>query len=71
MGRTEADATRVRGDATHFRSDATLVRGDANLVRVSKFTNFPDFARFLQNKNESAAVPHSMDIQCNRHYLMV
>ena len=31
----------------------------------------PDFAWFLQSKNQNIAVPHSMDIQCKRHYLLV
>ena len=31
----------------------------------------PDFARFLQSKNQNTTVPHSMDIQCKKNSLVV
>ena len=53
----------------------TLMRVASDVMRVasdvSEFSNFPDFARFLQHKNEIAAVPHSMDIQCKIRDLVV
>ena len=31
----------------------------------------PDFARFLQSKNQNTTVPHSMDIQCKKNSFVV
>ena len=58
-----------------MRVASTLMRVASDVMRVasdvSEFSNFPDFARFLQHKNEIAAVPHSMDIQCKIRDLVV
>jgi len=64
--RVASDVMRVASDVMRVASDVMRVASD-----VSEFSNFPDFARFLQNKNEIAAVPHSMDIQCKIRDLVV
>ena len=79
----QVDATRINWSSSeewgsHRRSPWALMRlasGECDshqiFLKSAICLLLPDFAWFLQSKNQNIAVPHSMDIQCKRHYLLV